>query len=40
MSKKKVIKAILLALSILLTAAQNADGKEETHQLNDGDELE
>ncbi len=29
MSKKKILKAILLALSVLLTAVQNSDGKEE-----------
>lgn len=29
MSKKKILKAILLALSVLLTAVQNSDGKED-----------
>lgn len=29
MSKKKIIKVILMVLTVLLTAAQNADGKEE-----------
>ena len=29
MSKKKILKAILLALSVLLTAVQNSDEKEE-----------
>ena len=29
MSKKKVLKVILLALSVLLTAVQNSDEKEE-----------
>ena len=27
MSKKKIIKVILMVLTVLLTAAQNADGK-------------
>ena len=29
MSKKKILKAILMALTVLLTAAQSNDGKEE-----------
>lgn len=29
MSKKKILKAILLALSVLLTAVQSSDEKEE-----------
>lgn len=35
MSKKKILKAILLALSVLLTAAQSIDGKEEPAKFND-----
>ena len=35
MSKKKILKAILLALSVLLTAAQSTDGKEESAKYND-----
>ena len=35
MSKKKLFKAILLALSVLLTAVQNLDEKEEHEQLYD-----
>ncbi len=35
MSKKKIIKAILLTLSVLLTAAQNAAAKEEPTKYND-----
>ena len=29
LSKKKILKAILMALTVLLTAAQSTDGKEE-----------
>ena len=35
MSKKKILKAILLALSVLLTAAQSNDGKEELAKFDD-----
>jgi choline-glycine betaine transporter len=28
LSKKKILKAILMALTVLLTAAQSSDGKE------------
>lgn len=35
MSKKKILKAIQMALTVLLTAAQNADGKEEPEKFND-----
>ena len=35
MSKKKILKAILLTLSVLLTVAQNAGGKEEPAKYND-----
>ena len=35
MSKKKILKAILLALSVLLTASQNAEGKEEPAKFDD-----
>ena len=35
LSKKKIIKAILMALTVLLTAAQSTDGKEEHAKLND-----
>ena len=35
LSKKKILKAILLALSVLLTAAQSTDGKEEPAKFND-----
>lgn len=31
MSKKKVLKAILLVLSVLLTAAQSLDSEAEHH---------
>ena len=38
LSKKKILKATLLALSVLLTAIQNADREEEsTKQDNDPD---
>ena len=35
LSKKKILKAILLTLSVWLTAAQNASGKEESAKYND-----
>lgn len=35
MSKKKILKAILMALTVLLTAAQSADGKEEPKKFDD-----
>jgi len=35
LSKKKILKAILLALSVLLTAVQSTDGKEESTKFND-----
>ena len=31
MSKKKVLKAILLVLSVLLTTAQSLEGKEKSN---------
>lgn len=34
MPKKKIFKAILLALSVLLTAVQNIDEKEESTKPN------
>ena len=34
MPKKKIFKAILLALSVLLTAVQNLDEKEESTKPN------
>ena len=40
MSKKKILKAILLALSVLLTAVQNSDGKEESTKFNPDTHLE
>lgn len=39
MSKKKLLKAILMALTVLLTAAQSTDGKEETAKLDDDPEM-
>ena len=38
MSKKKILKAILLALSVLLTAAQSTGGKEEPAKFTDDPE--
>ena len=35
MSKKKILKAIPMALTVLLTAAQSTDGKEESTKFND-----
>lgn len=35
MSKKKILKAILMALSVLLTAAQSTEGKEEPVKFDD-----
>ena len=35
MSKKKILKAILMALTVLLTAAQSTDGKEEPVKFSD-----
>ena len=35
MSKKKILKAIPLALSVLLTAAQSTAGKEEPVKFDD-----
>lgn len=39
MSKKKILKAILMALTVLLTAAQSTDGKEEPAKLDDDPEM-
>jgi len=39
LSKKKILKAILMALTVLLTAAQNTDGKEEPAKLDDDPEM-
>ena len=39
MSKKKILKAILMALTVLLTAAQSTDGKEEPVKLDDDPEI-
>ena len=38
LSKKKILKAILLALSVLLTASQNAERKEEPVKFDDDPE--
>lgn len=38
MSKKKILKAILLVLSALLTASQNTERKEEPVKLDDAPE--
>ena len=38
LSKKKILKAILLALSVLLTASQNAERKEELVKFDDDPE--
>ena len=38
MSKKKILKAILLVLSALLTAAQSTDGKEKPAKFTDDPE--
>ena len=35
MSKKKILKAILMVVSVLLTAAQSTDGKEEPVKFDD-----
>ena len=35
MSKKKILKAILMTLTVLLTATQNTDGKEEPTKFSD-----
>ncbi|WP_279285685.1 hypothetical protein [Colidextribacter sp. OB.20] len=40
MSKKKILKAILLALSVLLTAVQNSDGKGEPEKFDPDTHLE
>lgn len=39
MSKKKILKAILMALTVLLTAVQSTDGKEEPAKLDDDPEM-
>lgn len=39
MSKKKILKAILMALTVLLTAVQSTDGKEEPAKLDDDPEI-
>lgn len=39
MSKKKILNAILMALTVLLTAAQNTDGREEPAKLDDDAEM-
>ncbi len=39
MSKKKILKAILMALTVLLTAAQSTDGKEKPAKLDDDPEM-
>lgn len=39
MSKKKILKAILMALTVLLTAAQNTDRREELAKLDDDPEM-
>ena len=39
MSKKKIIKAILLVLSVVLTAAQNAEGTEESAKFTDDPDI-
>ena len=35
MSKKKILKAILMALTVLLTTAQNLDEKEDPAKFSD-----
>lgn len=40
MSKKKVLKAILLVLSVLLTTVQSLEGKEKSIPSEFGDEIE
>lgn len=40
MSKKKVLKAILLVLSVLLTAVQSLEGKEKSILTEFDDEIE
>lgn len=35
MSKKKILKVILFVLSVLLTAAQSTEGKEEPAKFDD-----
>ena len=39
MSKKKILKAILLALSVRLTAVQNFDEKEEPAKFYDNPDM-
>ena len=39
LSKKKILKAILMALTVLLTAVQSTDGKEEPAKLDDNPEM-
>lgn len=39
MSKKKILKVILMALTVLLTAVQSTDGKEEPAKLDDDPEM-
>ena len=38
LSKKKILKAILMALTVLLTASQNAERKEELVKFDDDPE--
>ena len=38
MSKKKILKAILMALTVLLTASQNPERKEELVKFDDDPE--
>ena len=40
MSKKKVLKAILLVLSVLLTTVQSLEGKEKSNLTEFNDEIE
>ena len=40
MSKKKVLKAVLLVLSVLLTTVQSLDGKEKSILTEFDDEIE
>ena len=40
LSKKKVLKAILLALSVLLTTMQGLEEKEESNSFGDIKEIE
>lgn len=40
LSKKKVLKTILLVLSVLLTTVQSLEGKEKSNLAEFGDEIE